>query len=376
MGLATLRDRAAGALAGLQRSFAAVRLQRAARRVLVRRRYVENLHALRAQRLQELEEQDKWESVVLRKQRLFQAVEGVQEAAGEWLSARAEQFAVQRDEDEPEWLRRAGQELEQMLVQWQQRQEERLGEEQARQREPEGAPTGTPTGVTGQGQRTGDGTTSPAKSAGIGRAVRAEASSMKQSGGRQRKLKIARNAAARDAAAQVSVESQVYAASLQAEQEREERQLRAEREEARQLAVAMRASLDQGGVGCCLKERDAVDEQFRELCDAAGVLPEDIYWPIATTGSNHTVEERVFARRCRRVGVTATCGGQRERLKRLHVARARAEVFMRASLGANWRRVAERNLEAARARYAARQWLAEEAQWKAGDGGGGGGSGS
>eukprot|EP00966_Prymnesium_polylepis_P007613 174826-Prymnesium_polylepis.1 len=33
----------------------------------------------------------------------------------------------------------------------------------------------------------------------------------------------------------------------------------------------MRASLDQSGVGSCLEERDDVDEQFRELCDAAGV---------------------------------------------------------------------------------------------------------
>eukprot|EP00966_Prymnesium_polylepis_P051933 1202574-Prymnesium_polylepis.1 len=34
--------------------------------------------------------------------------------------------------------------------------------------------------------------------------------------------------------------------------------------------------------------------------------------------TDHTVEERVFARKCRRAGVTAACGGQRERLKRLH----------------------------------------------------------
>ena len=172
------------------------------------------------------------------------------------------------------------------------------------------------------------------------------------------------------------VEAQVYAASVQAELEREERQLRAEREDARQLAVAMRASMDQGGVGSCLEEREEVDEQFRELCNAAGVRPEDIYWPMAIIikRTDHTVEERgVFARKCRRAGVTAACGGQRERLKRLHVARARAEVFMRASLGANWRRVAERNLEASRARYAAQQWLAKEAQWKASGGESGGG---
>ena len=383
VGLATLRDRAADALAGLQRSFAAVRLQRAARRVLARRRYLENLHALRAQRLQELEEQDKWESVLLRKQRLFQAVEGVQEAAGEWLSARAEQFAVRRDEEAPEWLKGAGQELEQILVQWQQRQEDRLGEEQARQREPEG----TPTGVVRQGRRAVDNTTSPAKFDGFGTSVRAGAAiaTQKQSGGRQRKLKMAQNAAARDTAAQQSrdaalraalVESQAYADSVQAEQERVERQVRAEREEARQLAVAIRISIDQtsgSGWQGMMEGDGGIDEQFRELCEAAGVAPEDIYRPIATTGSNHTVEERVFARKCRRAGVTATCGGQREQLRRLHVARARAEVLMRASLGANWRRVAARNLEAARARYSARQWLAKEAQWKAGDGGSGGG---
>jgi hypothetical protein len=60
-----------------------------------------------------------------------------------------------------------------------------------------------------------------------------------------------------------------------------------------------------------------VDEQFKELCEAAGVAPEDIYRPTATM---RTVEERVFAHKCRRAGVTATCGGQREQLRRLHVA--------------------------------------------------------
>eukprot|EP00966_Prymnesium_polylepis_P063272 1468315-Prymnesium_polylepis.1 len=65
-----------------------------------------------------------------------------------------------------------------MLKQWQQRQEERLDEGQTQQR----AQEGTPTGVTRQGRRAIDGTTSPAKLGGSGRAVRAEASSMKQSG--------------------------------------------------------------------------------------------------------------------------------------------------------------------------------------------------
>ena len=367
--LATLRARTARALAGLQRGLAAVRLQRAGRRRLAMRQY-EGLQVRRA-RAGELEAKDKLENMGLKKQQLFQAVEGLQDAAGEWLIARA----GLQDEGEPEWLVRAGLELEQMLQHWQRQQEERLGgERETQQRGPEGTP---PNGGRQDRRATRGNAMSPVKFGGFGNAVRAEAPARKQAGGRQREMRIELNAAARDAAAlgahdaaghAVLVEAQVYAASVQAEQEREERQLRAER-----VAVAMRASMDQGGVGSCLEEREEVDEQFRELCNAAGVRPEDIYLPMAIKRTDHTVEERVFARKCRRAGVPAACGGQRERLKRLHVARARAEVFMRASLGANWRRVAERNLEASRARYAAQQWLAKEAQWKASGGESGGG---
>ena len=90
---------------------------------------------------------------------------------------------------------------------------------------------------------------------------------------------------------------------LRAEQERVERQVRAEGEEARQLAVAIQVSMDQTSVSGwqgMMKGDGGIDEQFRELCEAAGVAPEDIYQPIATTGSNRIVEERVFARKCRR----------------------------------------------------------------------------
>ena len=75
---------------------------------------------------------------------------------------------MQQLEEEPEWLVRAGQELERMLKQWQQRQEERLDEGQTQQR----AQEGTPTGVTRQVRRTTDGTTSPAKFGGFSRAAR------------------------------------------------------------------------------------------------------------------------------------------------------------------------------------------------------------
>ena len=443
VGLATLRDRVADALAGLQRSFAAVRLQRAARRVLARRRYVENLCTLRAQRVQDLEEQGrlegsvlrdhavgglaglqrsfaavrlqraarcglakrryvvmlcasraqraqgldtqldgqgKLESIELRKQQLFQAVEGLQDAAGEWLVARA----VQQDEGEPAWLVQAGHELEHMLRQWQQRQEERLeGGGRTQQREQEGSPTG----VTYQGQRATDGVASPAEvggSVGLDQVIaRRRGSGVvqvagKQGGGRQRKEKIARNAAARDAATGGGRGSQAEhaqagdAQAVQAEQDRMERQLRAEVEEARQLAAAIQASRDHE-VGRrswgAAEGDDDIDEQFRELCSAAGVAPEDIYRPaLQQPLAAGTAEAAVFRRKCRRAGVTVACGGQREQLKRLHIARARSELFMRHKLGANWRRVAERNLEAARARYAARQWLDTEAQCKGGGG--------
>ena len=195
MALATLRDRVAGALAGLRRSFAAVRLQRAARRVLARRRFVRKLHALHARRVQELKKQNKWESVVLRKRQHDKAVEVLQDAAKAWLAARAAQHAVQQQE-EPAWLVRAGEELEQMLRHWQDRQEERLVEERLveEQKPQQRDPMGTPPGVGRQGRRAIDGT-SPVGFAGFGKAVRAKGTRYpvptKQSGGRQRKERIA-----------------------------------------------------------------------------------------------------------------------------------------------------------------------------------------
>ena len=158
-----------------------------------------------------------------------------------------------------------------------------------------------------------------------------------------------------------------------------ERQLRAEVEEAKQLAAAIRASMEQGIVGSqsrgATEDDEVIEEEFRQLCEAAGVAPEDVYRPAAQSQrASETVEEVVFRRKCRRAGVTVACGGQREQLRRLHVARARSELFMRNKLGNDWRRTVERNLQVARARYAAQQWLATEAQVK-GYGGAGGGSG-
>eukprot|EP00966_Prymnesium_polylepis_P237176 5485271-Prymnesium_polylepis.1 len=62
-----------------------------------------------------------------------------------------------------------------------------------------------------------------------------------------------------------------------------ERQVRAEVVEATQLAAAMQASKEQANVGSqswgAAEGDDDIDEQFRQLCDAAGVAPEDIYQP-------------------------------------------------------------------------------------------------
>eukprot|EP00966_Prymnesium_polylepis_P104991 2431974-Prymnesium_polylepis.1 len=62
-----------------------------------------------------------------------------------------------------------------------------------------------------------------------------------------------------------------------------ERQLCAEVEEARQLAATIRASLDQGIVGSrswgTTEGDDDVEEKFKELCEAAGIAPGDIYRP-------------------------------------------------------------------------------------------------
>eukprot|EP00966_Prymnesium_polylepis_P161954 3742950-Prymnesium_polylepis.1 len=84
----------------------------------------EGLRARRAQAEKGRSEMENRERLGMKKQQLFQAVEELQGAAGEWLIARAGQRAVQGDEEEPEWLMRAGKELEQMLRQWQLQQEE------------------------------------------------------------------------------------------------------------------------------------------------------------------------------------------------------------------------------------------------------------
>ena len=382
--LATLRVRTARALAELQRGFAAVRLQRAWRRRFAMVTYAGIRAWSRAQVERRRNEQEQQENLGLKKQQLFEAVEGLQDAAGEWLSARAEQRAGLRDEEEPEWLVRAGKELELMLKQWQQRQEDRL--ETGTKPRWDGA--ATPPSKGRQGRQASEEATSPVGFTGLEQATAHRRRSGvvqvagKQGGGRQRKEKIARNAAAREAAAgrgrgpQAACVQSHDAQAVQAEQDRMERQLRAEVEEARQLAAAMRASRDQAR-GAAEGDDDIIDAQFRELCDAAGVAPEDVYAQHSgmLPRASGTMEEAVFRRKCRRAGVTAACGGQREQLRRLHVARARGELFMRNKLGNDWRRTVERNLQVARARYAARQWLATEAQGEAGRGAGGVGGG-
>jgi hypothetical protein len=198
---------------------------------------------------------------MMRTQQHERAVETLQDAARSWLIARAAQRDVQQEE-EPEWLVRAGEELEQMLHQWQQRQEERLEEQELKPRLID--PGGSPPNAGRHCRRATDSTMSPVQVRGHGKALHTraggEAEFTKQSGGRQRKLKIAQNAAARgaathgpqDAGLQATLaESEVYAQSVQAEQDRMERQVRAEVEEARQLAAAIQASMDQGWTATC-----------------------------------------------------------------------------------------------------------------------------
>ena len=81
-----------------------------------------------------------------------------------------------------------------------------------------------------------------------------------------------------------------------------------EMEEARHLAAAIQTSRDQGVVGSQSQGATEVDEdieaQFRELCDAAGVAPEDVYRPTSQLPrASRTVEEAVFRRKCRWVGL-------------------------------------------------------------------------
>ena len=164
-----------------------------------------------------------------------------------------------------------------------------------------------------QGRRATDDATSPVKCSGFGKAARVEAPfspSWKQSGGRQRKWKIQQNAAARGAAAQGSHDAglqAVVAQSVQAEQDRVERHLRVEVEEAKQLAAAIRASMEQGIVGSqsrgATEDDEVIEEEFRQLCEAAGVAPEDVYRTAAQSQrASETVEEVVFRRKCRRAG--------------------------------------------------------------------------
>ena len=177
---------------------------------------------------------------MMRTQQHERAVETMQDAARSWLIARSAQCDVQQEE-EPEWLVRAGEELEQMLHQWQQRQEERLEEQELKPRLID--PGGSPPNAGRHCRRATDSEMSPVQVRGHGKALHTraggEAEFTKQSGGRQRKLKIAQNAAARGAGPQDAglhtalAESEVYAQSVQAEQDRMERQVCAEVQEAR-----------------------------------------------------------------------------------------------------------------------------------------------
>eukprot|EP00966_Prymnesium_polylepis_P271479 6272318-Prymnesium_polylepis.1 len=54
----------------------------------------------------------------------------------------------------------------------------------------------------------------------------------------------------------------------------------------------MRASLDQGGVGSCSEEKRRGGRAAQGVVRCCGVLPEDIYLPIANTRTDHTEEER------------------------------------------------------------------------------------
>ena len=144
-------------------------------------------------------------------------------------------------------------------------------------------------------------------------------------------------------------ESWAYALSVSAAEEYVQRQLQDAAEEARQMAVALRESIIDSGKGGETASEEAL---FRELCEAAGVTPEEVHKPVQRSAVVESVEEVVFRRSCERAGIRADTSAREEgRCSQLQELVDRCRGAMQARFGTGWRAQVERNLDEARARH-------------------------
>ena len=168
-----------------------------------------------------------------------------------------------------------------------------------------------------------------------------------RSGGRQRRLfrdlrSELESAAAverQGVVAAVCAETRAFAyaqlESVRSEAERQERQLYREREEARQLAEAIRRSATHSG---------GLDEgqqaAFVTLCDEVGVVPSDVQFPLQVPMASDRAQELHFARKCRTRRISLS--GRKERWDKqfgsIRYARTMAEIVMAERFGVEVRR--------------------------------------
>ena len=123
--------------------------------------------------------------------------------------------------------------------------------------------------------------------------------------------------------------------SVRSEAERQERQLYREREEARQLAEAIRRSATHSG---------GLDEgqqaAFVTLCDEVGVVPSDVQFPLQVPRASDRAQELHFARKCRTRRISLS--GRKERWDKqfgsIRDAQTMAEIVMAERFGVEVRR--------------------------------------
>ena len=124
--------------------------------------------------------------------------------------------------------------------------------------------------------------------------------------------------------------SRAYAESIRSAAELQERLLYEEREEARQLALAMEQSVAYSG---------ALDEEqqaaFLAVCDQAGVSPCDIQWPVQVPRVSDNARELKFSRKCRarRIVFDGREERSQKKLDAIRAARSMAEVVMAERFG-------------------------------------------
>ena len=144
---------------------------------------------------------------------------------------------------------------------------------------------------------------------------------------------------------QAMAESKAYAESVATAEALEQRRLRAEVEEARQVEAALRASQ---------ADEDCEDDALRlELCTAAGLAPGDYCgWAADKRRVEGQAEERLFRRRCKAAGVRAD-GTARLAARRSRVQEAvkEAEAYLASRFGEGWRHRLEQNIASRRQRY-------------------------